>query len=77
MDWTLIIALIKEVGYPAAEAIFKKWSSAKEPTQADFDELRALIGQTSQDRMKAALVKAGIVLDSDEGRKFMELTQWK
>jgi len=77
MDWTIIIQLAANYGWPLAEALFKKWSSGNPPTQADFDELRALAGQTAQDRMKAILVKNGIVIDSDEGRKFLAFTQWQ
>ncbi|MEI6194396.1 MAG: hypothetical protein WCS42_08700 [Verrucomicrobiota bacterium] len=61
--WTLLIPIIAQEGIPVAEALFQKWSSGTPPTQADFDELRALGRQSALDLLKARLVARGILLD--------------
>jgi hypothetical protein len=66
MPWPLIIELVAKYGLPFAEKMWSKWSSNSIPTQADFDELRALASQTAQDRIRLALVRAGIPLDSPQ-----------
>jgi hypothetical protein len=66
MNWAVLIPIIAQYGIPLAESLFQKWSSGSLPTQADFDALRALASQTAADRMKAALVRAGIPLDSPQ-----------
>jgi len=72
--WYIISSLIIKEGLPVAEAIFAKWTSGKAPTQTDFDELRAISSQSSTDRMKLALAKAGIALDSEQGKLLLSLT---
>jgi hypothetical protein len=71
--WFIITQLIITEGLPLAEAIFKKWSAGGVPTQADFDEFRAIASDSSVDRMKAALTKAGIPLDSEYAKTFLSL----
>lgn len=73
MHWTAIIAIVAEYGLPVAEALFKKWTDGNPPTQADFDELRTLASRTAEDRMKAALVKQGIPLDSEQAIALLAL----
>lgn len=73
MGWEALIPIIAQYGIPLAENLFQKWSSGAVPTQADFDELRALASQTALDRMKAALARQGIAQDSDQGKKMLAL----
>lgn len=63
MGWEILIPLIIQYGLPLAANLHAKWASGKLPTQADFDELRALAKQDAQSKMKAALVRAGIPLE--------------
>ena len=72
--WYIVTQLIITQGLPMAEAIFKKWSSGNAPTQADFDEFRAISSQSSTDRMKVMLSKAGIALDSEQAKVLLSLT---
>lgn len=73
MNWATLIAIIGQYGLPLAESLFKKWSTGSVPTQADFDELRALASQTASDRLKAALVRAGIPLDDPKAIALLAL----
>lgn len=66
MTWATLIPIIVNYGLPVAEALFQKWKANAEPTQADFDDLRALANQTAKDRLILALNNAGIALDSPE-----------
>ena len=63
MGWEVLIPIIAQYGLPLAANLYAKWSSGTIPTQADFDELRALASQNAVTKMKAALVRAGIPLD--------------
>jgi hypothetical protein len=72
--WAIIAQLIVTEGIPVAQAIYTKWASGKAPTAEDFIELRALALQSAQDRMKAALVKAGVPLDSEHAKTLLALT---
>lgn len=71
--WATLAPLIVQYGLDFAEAIFKKWSTNAVPTQADFDELRALASLTAVDKMKQALARAGIPLDSDQAKALLAL----
>ncbi len=62
MDWLTIAQLIIAVGIPAAEKIVALWESKTPVSTAEFQNLRTLTDQRAQDRMKAALVAAGIPL---------------
>jgi hypothetical protein len=75
MSWATLIPIIVQYGLPVAEAIFKKWNAGTVPTQADFDELRLLAGQTAIDRVKLALATAGIAEDSEQGKTLLALAQ--
>lgn len=72
--WAIIAQLVITEGLPLAEAIWKKWTTGTPPTQADFDELRALAGRTAKDRMKAQLTAAGIPLDDPKALALLALT---
>jgi len=73
MGWEALIPIIAQYGIPLAEKLFQKWTSGTPPTQADFDELRALANQTAADQMKARLAAAGIPLDSPQGKQLLAL----
>lgn len=74
MNWIVIAQLVAQYGIPVAEAIFQKVQSGQEPTQADFDQLKAMAQQTAQDRMRAQLVAAGVDLESDLAKQLLAQT---
>lgn len=73
MGWEALIPIIAQYGIPLAEKLFQKWTSGTTPTQADFDELRALASQTAVDRVKARLTAAGIDLNSDQAKQILAM----
>jgi hypothetical protein len=75
MNWQILASIVAQYGIPVAEAIYKKWAAGTVPTQADFDEFRALASQTSADRLKAQLVLAGIPLDDPKAIELLKLVQ--
>ena len=74
MGWEALIPIIAQYGIPLAENLFQKWTSGNPPTQADFDELRALAAQTAEDHMKAAITRAGISLTDPKAVALLALT---
>ncbi len=58
--WAALIPVILQYGIPFAEKVWQKWSSGSNPTQADWDELKALGQKTPLSQMKDALSRAGI-----------------
>lgn len=74
MTWEILVPIIVKYGLPLAEKLWQKWTSGAVPTQADWDELKALANQMSQDRMTAALIRAGIDPNSDQGKALLALT---
>lgn len=75
MNWVLLAQIIAKEGLPIAEAIWKKWTSGAEPTEQDFAELRGLATQDAAERLKAALVKKGIPLDSPQAVQLLALVE--
>jgi hypothetical protein len=73
MSWPVLIPIIAQYGLPVAEKLYQKWTSGALPTQADFDELRAAGQQTAADRMKSALVAAGIPLSDPKAVQLIAL----
>lgn len=73
MDWLLFAQLIIQLGLPAAEKIFNKWSAGGELTAKDIQEVKDAAALTAQDRVKARLVAARIDPQSEEGKKFLAL----
>lgn len=71
--WAALIPIIAQYGLPLAETLFKKWSSGVDPTQADFDELRAMANVTAYDKMKEQLTSAGIPLDDPKAKALLAL----
>lgn len=68
MTWALLAEFAIKYGLPAAEKLLEKWLSGAPPTAAEFAELRAMAQQSAVERMKAALVTAGIPLDSPQAQ---------
>lgn len=60
MQWTIIAQLILEYGLPFAEKVWSKWSSGKDVTQADFDELNVLANETPQSHLAVVASRAGL-----------------
>lgn len=71
--WAALIPIIAQYGIPLAEALYKKWSAGKDPTDADWAELRALASQSALDRAKAVLASKGIPLDSEQAQLILSL----
>ncbi len=71
--WAALIPIIAQYGLPLAEALWLKWASGNQPTQADWDELKALASQTAKDRMLKVLADHGIDPASDQGNAFLAL----
>lgn len=75
MNWVTIANLIITAGVPATQKILDNWHNNVPVTPAEFTTVRTLATQTAQDRMKAALEKAGIPLDSAEAVALLNLAQ--
>ena len=73
MPWPLIIQLIAQYGLPLAEQLWAKWSSNAAPTQADWDQLKALASQNAKAQMMAALVRNGVDPNSAQGQALLAL----
>jgi len=71
--WDILIPIIANEGLLVAEALFQKWTNGQPPTQANFDELRALGNQRAIDRLKARLAAKGIPLDSEQAKLLIGL----
>lgn len=71
MKWDTIALLIAQYGIPFAEKVWEKAAAGTAPTAADWAELTALAAQTSRDRMLAALARAGIDPNSDQGKALL------
>ena len=70
--WPTLIPIIAQYGIPLAEALWRKWTSGAAPTQADWDELRALGAKTMRSQMVDALTRAGIALDSAQAIELLK-----
>lgn len=75
MDWATVAQLIITVGIPATQTIVEKWANREAVTPEEFAKVRGLANQTAQDRMKLALVNAGIDLESEPAKKLLEQTK--
>jgi len=73
--WAMLIPLIIQYGLPFAEKIWVLWSSKTDPTQADWDSLKALAAQTPVTQMQAALMRAGIPLDDPRAVALLALVK--
>lgn len=75
MSWEVLIPIIAQYGIPLAEKLWQKWSSKVEPTQADWDELKALGSQTARSQMTDAIARAGISLDDPRAIELLKLVK--
>jgi len=73
MGWEFYLPIIANGSLKLAEAIWQKWASGKDPTQADWDELNQMAGQTAKDRMVKMLLDNGIDPASEQGQLFIKL----
>lgn len=74
LTWAEIARLIIEIGLPATERLIGKWSSKSLVTPEEFAEVREIAAMTATDRMKLALIKAGIDPESEQGKSLLALT---
>lgn len=73
MTWEILIPVIGKYSIELAESLWKRWASGQLPTQADWDDLKAMSNQTAKDRMLLALTRAGIDPNSDQGKALLAL----
>lgn len=64
MNWAILIPIIAQYGLPLAEQLWQLFASGKSPSAEDWANLRVLASQSAQDRMRAALVRANVPLES-------------
>ena len=57
--WTSLLPIIAQYGLPVAEKIWLLTTKKTDPTQADWDELKALAQKTSADYLAEAAAKKG------------------
>jgi len=75
MDWVTVANLIITIGLPAVERLIANITNKTPVTLAEIQQLRELAGRTSQDRMKAMIVSAGMTLDDPKVQALLVLTQ--
>jgi len=76
MSIAAIIALIQEfgpTGIAIGEQLYKMFSGGAAPTQADWDQLKALANVSARQKMLDALARAGIDPNSDQGKALLGL----
>lgn len=76
MTLAAILALIQQfgpIGIQIAEQLWKMFQSGGNPTQADWDVLKALASKTARQQMLDALAKAGIDPNSEQGKAMLAL----
>lgn len=71
MSWELLIPVIIQYGIPVAEKLWQLAQNKGEPTQADWDALKASASTTALLEVKAALVRNKIDPDSAIGRDML------
>lgn len=75
MSWVLLAQIIATSGLQVAERVWQKWAAKGEPTQADWDELKALGAKTAQSQVIDALARNGIPLDSPRAVELLALVK--
>lgn len=75
MDWGTIANLIISIGLPAVEKLIQNFENKTPVTVAEIQAIRDLAGRSSQDRMKAMIVAAGMTLDDPKVAALLALTQ--
>ena len=73
MGWAEIAKLIIAVGLPAAESVWQKWATGKDPTQEDFNQLKILTKGRAKDEMLKVLQEQGIDPNTDPGKALLAL----
>lgn len=71
LSWATLATLIANEGIQVAEKIYQKWASGSLPTQADFDEIRAVASVTALDRAKAALTANAVDLNDPKVKEIL------
>ena len=78
MPVQLIVQLLTLLGpdaYKLIRTLIDKWTTNGIVTAIEWDSLIADISKSSQDHMRAQLVKAGIALDSPQAVALLALTK--
>lgn len=73
MGWPELVPLIVTQGLNVAEAIWLKAQANSLPTQADWDELKAMAKQTAMDRFVLAVTRAGLNQDDPKVKALLAL----
>lgn len=60
MNWLTLLPVILQYGVPFAEQLWQNANTSSAPTQAQWDQLKALSQQTARTQLLAALARAGI-----------------
>lgn len=63
MGWDTIALLLINNALPVVESIWQKATSGAAPTQADWDELKALAKNNATDRFMLAVNRAGMSME--------------
>lgn len=58
--WTVLLPLIVQYGLPFAEQMWQNINAGTDPTQAQWDQLKALSQNTARTQLLAALARAGV-----------------
>ncbi len=64
--WASLIPIIAKESLAVAELLVKKWQAGKDPTLADFDELRALSSQNASAQAEKVITDLGLTPDKAE-----------
>ena len=67
MDWLTVAQLIVSVGLPAVEKIIANWENKLPVTVAEIQKIRDMADQQAKDRMRLAVISAGIDPTSPQG----------
>ncbi len=73
LTWDTVALLLIQYGIPTADAIVRKWLNGEPVTEAQWNEIRAIAGQTAKDVTKRKLVEAGIDPESEQGKLIIGL----
>lgn len=71
MPWATLAMLLAQYTLPLVEKLVVNWTNPNPVTTADWDALKALAQQTARTQMLAALARAGIAADSDQGKALL------
>lgn len=71
MDWATIAGLILSYGLPFAEKVVLNWTNKNPVTVDEWNSLKALAQNNARSQMLAALSRAGIDPNSDQGKALL------